>query len=1132
MRRLRASLLVLLGALALGSALVGPAAAQSAARLELEQVGETVRVLVIYPEALGGAIEAEAEVAAEAVLVARFSEPLLADAQIIADAAPDLIAMGRLDPDGRTLRLALNRATEARVSTSHNVVAIDLAPPGTAPLADVVSGYEARRRAEAEAEAEARRAEAAAPPAPAPALPVTIRTGRASDYTRIEFVWPEEVGYDLTEDGDEARLVFARAGEGDFAPLRVDPPARIDEIEIDSAPSALAFTFYLAPGMQARAWSDGPRVVLDVSDPDRGGPQDLLAGLAELADALDPPADDPAEDTDAPIADTQGADAQGVAAQADAPAGQPAVAQIETPPAMAGVTPIPERAGPDPVPASGVVRAAARTSDSDLVLTFQWANLPGAAVFRRSEALWIVFDAAAELDLAELGAGGRRHVRGFEAFRGEDYSAVRISAMASTQADVRADGAAWTVTLTDTLAEPPELVRIARDTRFDAPARIRLAIAGARAVRRVEDPVVGDALLVLTADGGRAGVISERRMVEAQILASAHGVAVRAIADDLALMLTSGGAVLTRPGGLNLSRAVSPALGARARRPVSAGYLDFHGWRGEGEFLPAEREMRRRASSNEPEAMLALARFYLGWELGAEALAAARLAQELNPAYAREPEVKALMGGANYLMARLNEADDAFSDPGLANDAAAQPWRGLIAARNEEWAEARRFFEAGRDAVFFYAPEWRARFRAAHARAALETGDLGAAGALLSVMQTDEPDAEAEADAELVAALLDARMGRTDQALERLAALGQSRWEPIQARALLEKARIELQDGRLTPAQAADALESLRYRWRGDGTELETSRLLGEIYAAAGRYAQALEIMRTAQARFPDTAIARRLGADMDALFRRLYLDDEADRMGPIEALALYRDYAFLTPIGAEGDRMVRRIADRLVQVDLLADAAELLDHQVYERLRGRARADVAADLAVVYLMDGRPQDALRTLRETRVAGLDQALLSERRLLEARTLAELGRYDIAMELIADDQSQAARRLRADALWDQRDWSGAGRRLEALLGERWREDAPLQPSEAHDVLRAAIAFVLADDAASVNRLKSRYSAPMSGTRHATAFSLLAEEGVGAGDARLVDMVNDLADMQDLDGFMAGFAQRFDDESGES
>ena len=1081
----------------LAAALAASAAmAQTPVRLELERIGETERVRVIYPEAAGGDLSAQAEVAAGAVLVARFSEPIAADPQTLADAAPELVAMGRLDPDGRAMRLALNQTREAHVSVSHNVIAIDLAREGADPLAPVVSAYEERRRAEAEARAEAERAAAAEAAAPGPPLPVDIRTGEASAYTRMEFVWPETVGYALKSEPGYARLSFQRGGEADFTPLEVAPPDRVEVLEFETGSEGLVVNAGLAPGMVARAWDDGARVVLDIAPENAAGPEETLAALAEIA----------AE----------------AAASREAEAAREAAETEPEPDA-----PVREVVQADPVPASGVVRAEAQPTGSDLVLTFQWASLPGAAVFRRGEALWIVFDAPADLDLAELGAGGRRHVRGFEALIGEDYAAARLDAAPSTQADVRADGAAWTVTLTDALETPPDLARIARDTRFGEPARIRIGLDGARSVRRIADPVVGDELLVLTGDGEPQGVISERRMVEALVFGSAHGVAVKPAADDLAMTLTAGGAVLTRPGGLALSRAADPALGPTGRgQPVSPGFLDFAGWRGDDPFMEDEREMRARASSGEPEPLLALARFYLGWELGAEALGAAELAVEARPELETDPGLKAIQGAARYMMGRLDEAETAFSHPALIGDAAAQPWRGLVAAAGEDWGEARRRFEDGRDAIFFYAPEWRALFRAAHARAALETNDLGAADQLLTLMQTDDPDAEAEAEAGLAAALLDAKSGRVEPALARLQALGRSEWEPIQARALLEKVRLEINEGRITPAEGAERLESLRYRWRGDATELEASRLLGEIYAGAGRYAQALEVMRAAQARFPDSAVARRIGADMDALFRRLYLEDEADRMGPIEALALYREYAFLTPIGSEGDRMVRRIAERLVRVDLLDAAAELLDHQVFERLRGRASAEVAADLAVIHLMNSRPQAALRVLRETRIAGLDRALLDERRLLEARALEELGRYDNALELIAEDRSEPARRLRADAAWDQRDWSSAGRRIEAILGERWRGPEPLDSHEAHDVLRAAIAYALADDEASVARLKSRYARAMGRTRHAAAFSLLAEDGVAAGDARLIDMVGQLADMTEVDAFMAGFADRFD------
>jgi predicted negative regulator of RcsB-dependent stress response len=60
---------------------------------------------------------------------------------------------------------------------------------------------------------------------------------------------------------------------------------------------------------------------------------------------------------------------------------------------------------------------------------------------------------------------------------------------------------------------------------------------------------------------------------------------------------------------------------------------------------------------------------------------------------------------------------------------------------------------------------------------------------------------------------------------------------------------------------------------------------------------------------------------------------------------------------------MIRHLTDRLVSVDLLDQATELLQHQVDHRLQGAARAQVAARLAVIYLMNRKPEKALATLR-------------------------------------------------------------------------------------------------------------------------------------------------------------------------
>ncbi|CAN0469671.1 unnamed protein product, partial [Discosporangium mesarthrocarpum] len=156
----------------------------------------------------------------------------------------------------------------------------------------------------------------------------------------------------------------------------------------------------------------------------------------------------------------------------------------------------------------------------------------------------------------------------------------------------------------------------------------------------------------------------------------------------------------------------------------------------------------------------------------------------------------------------------------------------------------------------------------------------------------------------------------------------------------------------------------------------------------------------------------------------------------------------------------------------------------------------------------------------------------ERYLLEARALSELGRSDQALELIASDQSEAASRLRADVAWTQRDWRNAGRRLEGILGNRYSDPAPLEPTEEDDLLRAAIAYSLSRDTAGAVRLGERYGEAMTLTDQAAAFSLLTDDGATPGNVRFSDMASRIASIDTLDAFMEPFRARFVNGGGPS
>ena len=144
---------------------------------------------------------------------------------------------------------------------------------------------------------------------------------------------------------------------------------------------------------------------------------------------------------------------------------------------------------------------------------------------------------------------------------------------------------------------------------------------------------------------------------------------------------------------------------------------------------------------------------------------------------------------------------------------------------------------------------------------------------------------------------------------------------------------------------------------------------------------------------------------DMRGAFVNLFLKGGADKMPPVEALAMFYDNLDLTPIGPDGDEMIRRMSDRLVAVDLLGPAENLLAYQVDKRLDGVAKAQVATRLAAVYLMDHKADKAVATLRDSQITGLPDDEMHNRLILEARAFAALKQWDNALDLIAVDQSE-------------------------------------------------------------------------------------------------------------------------------
>ncbi|MFQ5973959.1 MAG: hypothetical protein ACE5Q3_16655, partial [Alphaproteobacteria bacterium] len=278
--------------------------------------------------------------------------------------------------------------------------------------------------------------------------------------------------------------------------------------------------------------------------------------------------------------------------------------------------------------------------------------------------------------------------------------------------------------------------------------------------------------------------------------------------------------------------------------------------------------------------------------------------------------------------------------------------------------------------------------------------------------------------------------------------------------ATFERTEILLREGEITPEETIKALDRLRHVWRGDGFEIKVLLRLGELQIETEDYRAGLRTLRRAVTNFPERNEVARLTGLMQATFRRLYLDGEADNLPAVTAIALFNEFRELTPAGSDGDEMIRRLADRMVAVDLLDRAAELLTHQVRFRLNGPEKASIGARLAKLQLLDRQPAAALESLHESRLANVPEDLARERRFVEARAHALLGNNSAALALIENDRDREADQIRAHVLWRARDWSAASDVYTRLIGDAPGDGEALDEERSRYVLNLAVSLFLA------------------------------------------------------------------------
>jgi tetratricopeptide (TPR) repeat protein len=896
-------------------------------------------------------------------------------------------------------------------------------------------------------------------------------------------------------------------------------------------------------GPPAEAPAPGPAAVEMKPAPSKAP----VAPQAALARAEAPPETPPPAKPAAPPPEAKApATAPVIAAPASVPVAAPettpaTIAEPAAPPVppnmMApGKPPMtaekPKEIAAPPLPANpnAPVTVALHRQGDNLRIDFPFAAPTPAAVFRRGRVLWAVFDSDAKIDATAL--NGEKLFRKASLDRGKDGEVIlRITLEQPKLTSFYPEGSGWVMTIGEVVVEPTKPVTIARSIVGAGRSSITIPFIEPRKLHRIPDADVGDTLLVITALGPARGFLKEQDFVELRALGSTHGVVVQPIADDLAAELAADKIVISRPGGLSLSSSSMAMRDNTTNTHFQPLVFDTQTWGfdRQANFEIRQNELIGRAAAA-PEgkrraARFDLARFYLARDMAAEAKGVLDVAT----ADEQVPSVtgSVLKSVANVMMGRGEEALKELSGPKIGDNSDAPIWRAMAHASQGQWARAREEFKKVEVAIGALPIELQRLAKREMLRCSIEVKDYAGASLLLNDFETLNVPPEMAPSIQLLRGRVEEGLGHNADALAayRLAAASRDRRYATQGQ--LRDIVLRQKLGDLKHADVISQLEELTTAWRGDDTEAEGLRLLAQLYTQDKRHRDAFHVMRTALLAHPNSDLTRKIQDEAAKTFDSIFMSDEGDAMPAIEALGLFYDYRELTPIGRRGDEMIRRLADRLVAVDLLDQASELLQHQVDHRLQGAARAQVATKLATIYLMNRKPDLALAALDKTRISDLGGDLREQRLLLEARALSDIGRHEVALEIIDGMKAPEAMRLRADILWSGKKWRQAAEAIELLHGDRWKDFTPLNDQERADVLRAAIAYALAEDAMGLARFREKYAAKMHDTPDRHAFEVVSAP-IGAGAKEFRDVVSVIANTSTLDSFLRDMRKRYPDK----
>lgn len=757
----------------------------------------------------------------------------------------------------------------------------------------------------------------------------------------------------------------------------------------------------------------------------------------------------------------------------------------------------------NPQPAASTTPSERKAKDTIVSLRFVWNSPVNTAAFKRNGKIWVVFDRPNRVDVDALKAEAKDLAEEIYTLPHPAGAIVIIKPAPGVKYAMRKEGLLWILDLYT--GRPPkfETKDVTIFTQYDSLKHSYLFIPTNYAgnILSMIDPEIGDIISISTTSQLGLGFNSPYRYPDFDILQTAQGLAFVINAPDIVLNRGNSGITLKAMGrSLNITSDLDVLKRSQKRvstddtSHVNAFDLQIPQDMADKKFNDIvdnfKKQILNAPQDQKNNLRLKLAQYYIYNGLGTNALYILNQMRKINLPEAQTDRFYALSGIANFLARRYSEAVADFSQGTLPSSAEGNFW--LTIAKS-----ARQYDEKNNTVIFShislmrdYPQALKDQVAIIAARNAIATNDDLSSQNFIDILKS-VPDRLRDLNPQI--AYLSAQkmemQGYIRNAIKIYQTLLNSDSAMFSSYARLHHTILSQMVNFIDAKTAIKELEKLRYAWGETSFKIRLLGKLSDYYLKDKDYYNALRILNE-QSFLASGEQQNLINQKMIKIFEDIFIGNHADEiLSPIKSLALYQDFNWLAKLSPNQNAIIQKLADRLVAVDLLPKAQELLLELLPQKdLAAEDKAKIGSRLAVIALFENKPQEALDMIETTSSAGLPSEIANPRKLIAAKALSALNRPDEALALLENDYSPNALLHKFEVYWNAKDWDNASNTIKYLIEEP-KKGQKLSTQQINYILDWAITLKQAGKETVLVRLRNKFMPYFKDTPYYSAFNVL-------------------------------------------